>query len=211
MKMTEAPTGLNGPVFLSTPDPGLGRGVSGITLGSTPGEPYGYKRSLKVTIDLRVEQNPGAHESVEHETIVAPLGFSITANVWQPGGGDIVAAGRGDLLDNLDSHALGEDVTEFLRGAAAEWHLNAIHAGCVHQDPQVPENVSPLDRTGWLLDNTPACPVTGYRYGSKWLVKPLTDTFLRDLLRHLTGPIESRHIYVEPNFPGLVGMTGGSA
>lgn len=44
-----------------------------------------------------------------------------------------------------------------------EWHLNDMQAGCDHQTPTG-------DRP---LDTTPACPVTGYRYGTEWLFKPI--------------------------------------
>lgn len=63
-----------------------------------------------------------------------------------------------------------------------ERHLNDMRAGCAHQ--------SPVYRQGKYgreidLDNTPACPLTGYKYGSAWLVDPprLTAAGAAHLLR----------------------------
>lgn len=200
--------GLNGEIMLNTPD--RGPGATGLVIGSVPGEPYGYKRSLKVTVDLRIEQRAGAYETVDHESIAGPLDFAITAQIWQPKEHDIVASGRDEIFADLDSHALGKDASDFLRRAADEWHLNAMQAGCAHQVilPEIPDGVGALDRIGWFLDNVPPCPVTGYKYGSKWLVKPLLDSWLRELLTVLDDPIEARRIYVKPGFPALVGIGG---
>ena len=195
--------GINGEIMLNTPD--RGPGATGITIGSVPGKPYGYKRSLKVTVDIRMEQLAGAHETTEHQTIAGPLDFAITANVWKPNESDLVETGQvGDLLDHLDSHALDAEAARFLAKAADEWHLNAMRAACAHQDTTVPEGVT--DIIGWRLDNIPPCEIDGYRYGSKWLIEPLTDEFVRDLLRILADPIKRRRIYVHPDLPGIVGV-----
>lgn len=200
--------GLNGTIMLNTPDNKPGHhyhDVTGLQVGSTPGEPYDYKTSLKVTVDIRMEQVEGAHETTEHVTIAGPLDFAITANVWQPRGKDIVAAGPAfGFLDDLDSYTYGEDLVTFLKGAADKWHLNTMKAGCVHQDDTVPEGVT--DVIGWRLDNVPPCPVVGYKYGRKWLVEPLTDEFVRDLLSALAEPIRQRRVYVHPDLPGIAGV-----
>lgn len=204
--------GLNGTIMLNTFEGlRLGKGTgraTGLGVGSTPGGPYGYKRSLKVTVDIRMEQVEGAHETTEHVTIASPLDFAITANVWQPSEKDVVATGQvGQTLDLLDSYTYGEDLVRFLKEAAEKWHLNTMRAGCAHQEvPDIPEDVPALDRTGWLLDNTPPCPKTGYRYGRKWLVEPLTDEFVRDLLGALAEPIENRRVYVHEDLPRLAGV-----
>lgn len=202
--------GLNGTIMLNTPGNRPGRvvyGPDGLQVGSTPGEPYGYKQSLKVTVEIRIEQIPGAHETTEHQTIASPLDFAITANVWKPGEKDVVASGQvGDVLDHLDSYTYGEDLVRFLQEAADRWHLNNMRAACAHQDITVPDDVPRHEWMNWRLDNVPPCPVEGYRYGRKWLVEPLTDEFVRDLLSALEEPIQNRRIYVHPDLPGIAGV-----
>lgn len=203
--------GLNGTIMLNTPSNKPGHhyhDITGLTIGSTPGGPYDYKRSLKVTVDIRIEQIPGAHETTEHQTIASPLDFAMSINVWQPSGKDIVAGGQAwEVLDQLDSYAYGEELVTFLKTEGQRWHLNNMRAGCAHQEvPEIPEEVSALNRTSWLLDNVPPCPIDGYKYGHKWLVEPLTDEFVRELLKALEDPIEDRRIYVHPDLPGIAGV-----
>lgn len=53
------------------------------------------------------------------------------------------------------------------------WHLNDMNGGCQHvPDPLYRKN----DRYGYQevdLENTPACPKTGYRWGHAWLYRPI--------------------------------------
>ena len=200
--------GLNGTIMLNTPSNRPGHhyhDITGLTIGSTPGAPYDYKRSLKVTVDIRIEQLDGARETTDHLTIAGPLDFAIQTNVWQPSGKDIVTGGQAHhVLDELDSYTYGEELVRFLKEAADTWHNNGLRAACTHQDDTVPEGVT--DVIGWRLDNVPPCPQTGYKYGSKWLIEPLTDEFVRELLKALEDPIEDRRVYVHPDLPGIAGV-----
>lgn len=66
-----------------------------------------------------------------------------------------------------------------------DWHLNTMVAGCDHMEHAVPADaVLPESKYGrqsaeqtWRLDNL-VCPVTGYRYGRKWLTKPLPEDII---------------------------------
>lgn len=79
--------------------------------------------------------------------------------------------------------ALDLSELEELAAIGEEWHLNGMRSGCAHQVP-----VYETDRFGHRvpsLDLTPACPETGYRYGSAWLVEPMAsadEKRLRELL-----------------------------
>lgn len=66
-----------------------------------------------------------------------------------------------------------EDIAELIRIGA--YHLNDMQAACDHQTVQG----SGRD----ALDNTPPCPVTGYKYGHAWLVKPLPDDITPEHVR----------------------------
>lgn len=61
------------------------------------------------------------------------------------------------------------------------WHLNGMNAGCQHvPTPVYRKN----ERYGYQevdLDNTPACPETGYRYGHAWLLRPIPATIIDEM------------------------------
>ena len=174
--------GLNGdPVFTARDVP----------VGKVSGEPYGHKgRTLTVTVDVRMERltRRDTYETVDHDTVIAPLDFALTTAVWHPRKHDWVSGGATiEPLRKLISYTNGFDahsVRELRR--LAEWHLNAMQAGCAHQT--VVYEDSDYGRRP-SLDLTPACPdirsyhvvggrVTGYRYGHAWLVRVLPDDFL---------------------------------
>lgn len=159
MTLTQ-PRGLNGdPVFHAEDVP----------VGKIPGAEFGYKRDLTVTVSVRMEEltRQETYETVEHERVSRPLDFAITLGVWQPSTHYLVSSGRdAALLTDVYRYAEGfgpatvAELTDLLR-----YHLNAMKPGCVHQQPN-----AGLD--------SPACPETGYRWGSAWLVQELPDNFL---------------------------------
>jgi hypothetical protein len=55
------------------------------------------------------------------------------------------------------------------------WHLNTMRAGCAHQTVVWEDSRYGVRPS---LERTPVCPVSGYRYGSAWLVEVLPDTVL---------------------------------
>lgn len=69
----------------------------------------------------------------------------------------------------------------------ADWHLNDMQAGCAHQE--VVYEDAPYYRPS--LDATLPCPVTGYRYGSAWLHKPLNQR-AHDLLAQIEAAKEDQ-------------------
>lgn len=170
--------GLNGELVFNAKD---------VPVGRTSGESYGYKRSLLVTVEVRMEVlDRHEYETVNHERVSNPLDFAITTAVWQPGNRDWVSGGAtveplGELVEYLN----GFDA-ESVKALAdlAEWHLNGMTAGCAHQG-------EPVMRDGRYgpeidFDRTPPCPETGYRYGSAWLLRPLPDGF-REHVQNLFG------------------------
>lgn len=175
--------GLNGDTVLDSGD---------VFVGWIPGESYGYKRRLRVTVDVRMEAltRRDTYETTDHRKVTRPLSFSICMSIWS--GQSIVSCGQvAEALSEIDKLALGfthEDITA-LAELHASAHLNDMRAACVHQDTTVPEHVSDHERTSWRLDNVPACPVTGYKYGHAWLLETLpehvTTEYVRELL-HLS-------------------------
>lgn len=167
--------GLNGETVFTAND---------VLVGYAPGEPYGYKNNLRVTVDVRMEalDRQDSYETTEHEQVSKPLDFAITTSVWRPDLRDSVAGGATvePLREVLQSgrYADGwnaEKVSALLD--LAPWHLNGMTAGCAHQTPVRDSNGRPD------LDATEPCPVTGYKYGHAWLVRILPDGFLQNVRR----------------------------
>src|SRR5215469_14742086 len=109
-----------------------------VRVGQVDGEAYGYKRPLWVTVDVTMEQlnRQPEYETTEHEHVSGPLDFSITTDVWRPDGRDIVSGGATvEPLRELVTYADGFDAEKAAALAALErWHLNAMRAGCAHQE-----------------------------------------------------------------------------
>lgn len=110
-------------------------------------------------------------ETTDHKVITDPHRLTLTSAVF---------TGRKNISQNYVTSGsslkhLGRvtvpapgwtlaEVRELYRIGTA-WHLNDLRAGCAHMD--LPEDTSYDVRKGIV------CPVTGYRYGQKWLVEPL--------------------------------------
>jgi hypothetical protein len=84
--------------------------------------------------------------------------------------------------------------TEHRRLIESVWeqhHLNDVNAGCIHMaDFTVPEQHDEKDDVAYQLKHW-ACPVTGYRWGHKWLVREIPADQLEQLKAILT-PTTSR-------------------
>jgi hypothetical protein len=164
---------------------------SKVFVGTVPGAEYGYKRPLRVTVDIRMEKltRRGEYETIEHAKVSEPLDFAITLDVWRPDGRDITSGGC-DLspLCELATFAPGFDQAkaQALFELGTRWHLNGMRAGCAHQ--QVVTEKDRYGRETPSLDKTPACPETGYRYGHAWLVEELPADF-REQLAALIGEL----------------------
>lgn len=199
--------GLNGTILLNAPD------SPGVTVGYVPGEPYGYKRKLRVTVEFRVERLERAetYETTTHTRVTAPLEFALTTAVWEPPTRtrerDIVTGGATiePLVDVLEHGELAPGFTrekvERLIEMFEQHHLNAMKAGCAHQTVALDPKGRGYD-THYALDHTPACPETGYRWGRSWLLEPLPEGFVDELLAMFAGPEFEGRVYVHPDLKG---------
>lgn len=148
---------------------------------------HGTRHRLVVTAELRVAQPAGRdHETIDHATIHDPLNLSFTGNIreqtpkggWAEGSSGAGVPGWAGHVTEFAAPGepgagLGWDQARANRlvDLASSWHLNTMQAGCAHQ--------TVVWEDGWYgrrpsLELTEPCPHTGYRYGSKWLVKPVT-------------------------------------
>jgi hypothetical protein len=144
------------------------------------GRPFG------VIVDVTLERETGTAVTVDHETIAAPVRLSITGEVSRTDGrrsdGAVyVSAGQiVDYLDSLDTLSPGWSAAEVSELAAIwrDWHLNTMTAGCAHlpadQLTREADRYSPGGTRVKCGDGTVnTCPVSGYRWGSAWLTRPL--------------------------------------
>lgn len=142
--------------------------------------------NLRVYVDVTVRRRTGeGFRTIEHELSGAFDELAITGSVY---------AGKSGKLDSQfvsggqcvgDAASVLADGGRLARGAAEadvrliveawpRWHLNGMRAGCAHVEPVG-------DTASGRLDSTPECPVSGYRWGSAWLVEPLPHGLIDEL------------------------------
>jgi hypothetical protein len=125
-----------------------------LSLGTVPGEAYGYKRRLPVTVDVAISDGPEPR-------------LSICGNVWRPDRKDILGSGQ----NHEEIAALFPDDPRVQRIVKVwrRWHLNDMRAGCEHQRAEGGHGVGDV------------CPIDGYRYGSAWLYEELPDKIIAEV------------------------------
>lgn len=158
----------------------------------------GEKIYVRAELRYQPDHTPGiadVRQTVDHQDTTDRLTLSVSGVVVSKYGsidrdGSWVGAGQclGDLL-SLTMLADGWTVRDVakLHELWTRWHLNDMRAACAHQTPGV--------RQGKFGPESFAedCPVTGYKYGSAWLVESLPyDAFAWF----------SEHFGIEPPEPG---------
>jgi hypothetical protein len=127
----------------------------------------------RVYVDVKLTEHDGEHVTTDHGTVTGIRRLSIMGEVIESGRREPHSCGqiRGEL-DRITECAAGWNVGMVRRLGELwdTWHLNDLQAACDHQTV-VYEDSSYGRRPS--LTETRACPVSGYRYGSAWLVKPL--------------------------------------
>ncbi len=144
----------------------------------------GYKTLGRVyaRVELRrpssFGSDPREQETTDHRTVVDPIEFSITFDLVGPNGQDVGGGAMGQTgIDAVVIPAASPEI--FARLARLiPWHLNGMQGACDHQVVEYE-----TDRYGRRVPSlalTPACPVTGYRYGHAWLVRELPPEIIAD-------------------------------
>lgn len=160
-------------------------------LGRTRG--YNPRVLEYVSAEVMFGKRIGTFPTVEHESITDPAVLTISFTVgprragypdWDEAitrSGQVLLADRKIVRPPLhDKYRWGElpgyDLRHAIEVLWREWHLNDTVAGCAHQ--VVPAGIRDADPIGYLGDHIKRCPITGYRWGSQWLIKPLNDSAL---------------------------------
>lgn len=130
---------------------------------------------LFVSIDLSTIEPDGSTETVRHQFVTEPYRLlTITGAV-------VDKSGKwdrcGQVVDQVMIARNGWDAGKryLLYRLWHTWHLNDMRAACDHQS--VIWEDSDYGRRP-SLDLTSPCPLTGYRYGSAWLLDPLNEATL---------------------------------
>jgi hypothetical protein len=121
-----------------------------------------------VKIDWRLEWHDRPAATIEHESINGHWQFGVSGSVWlRSNSPDCHSAGQ--IIDY--ARQVGTPLARRIVKVWEEWHLNDLQQACAHMP------AGSLYQT----DSTITCPETGYRIGSAWLVRPLTDDALAEI------------------------------
>jgi hypothetical protein len=127
-----------------------------------------------IRLDVRLQEFSGKFETIDHQWVDNYVRFSISARVYH-GYGCAYCGQIQDYLRNLRtaewSRKTDRARVKTVLNVWDRWHLNDLHANCVHQ---AEIGTSGADWKARQADETRKCP-EGYVYGSKWLVEPLPD------------------------------------
>lgn len=143
----------------------------------------------RVYLGVQLTRQGGKHATTEHAHIDAIDCVSMMGHWFESrsrrrdfdGGGQCIEAAE-TIIDPAPGLSLAD--VRRLAELWRRWHLNDMRAACAHQAPVYDDRGRPD------LDATPACPVTGYRYGHAWLVEPVPAEVvaeLRELADKLDG------------------------
>ena len=154
----------------------------------------------RVFADIRLEHYTGKdRETVDHSHTADYWRLGISFYLYAPRFRESYAAGQVSPEERVIVDGKGADVTpadrRLIEQAWLDWHLNDMHAECMHMtelDPpagaEVPTGWAGPDVSGWRIKNL-ICPKTGYGYGSAWLVAPLPDDVLANMQRVIGGAL----------------------
>lgn len=141
-----------------------------------------------VFVTLALTERTGSFTTTAHEPAERVTRLSVIGGVRDGARRDYSTSGQ--IIDDVAA------VRDFAPGWTAQdvaslvaiwrrWHLNDTRAGCVHVPEPLMED-TPYRRVD--LVNTPACPVTGHRYGHAWLMEEPPADVLAEFRRLMALP-----------------------
>lgn len=157
------------------------------------------KARVWVTLELRTLEPSESRMSTEHAPIVGAFTeLSVQGSAVGYGRREVDEGGQMTIDPDDIEPAEGwtrKDVHNLV-DIWARWHLNGMRAGCAH----VPEPLwETNERYGYRqpdLKNTPACRVSGYRYGHAWLAEELPAEIVTEVRRLMALPVGNVPEYV---------------
>jgi hypothetical protein len=164
---------------------GTGDGIrpDEVKIGTLTRDQYGVPARVYVHVTLAHRQGQPSESARTHKQLTEWWELSISAGITT------AASRREDDYEQCGQSrepvAMVANGPEFLPGFVKAWdayHLNGMSAGCDHQT--VVWEDGPYGRRP-SLEQTPLCPESGYRYGSKWLVRDLPADVVQTVLAFL--------------------------
>jgi hypothetical protein len=144
--------------------------------------------NLKVYIEIELEKTiletypqfkdtPLQKETVTHDQVTEYTTLTISGFARKTVRSNYAYCGQiYDHLSNLAHPCISQDKLDQIIAIWQRWHLNDLHAACVHQtwfDSGVAFEIWQARANA----ETAKCP-KGYRYGSKWLLEPLPQAVI---------------------------------
>lgn len=126
----------------------------------------------RVHVDVRLESLDGAFLTTDHQQVDHVTRFAIMGTVTAYREREAHSAGQiRRYLDDIVEPATGWTAETIARLSQIweQWHLNDMNAACDHQTV-VSDGIDPAP-----------CPITGYRYGSAWLTRPLPGDIVTEI------------------------------
>jgi hypothetical protein len=174
-----------------------------VFLGRTP-------ERNRVHVDIQIIEKslaPSVKQTVDHGYVSRYAELSISGKVTSPGW----AVQRSGQVVNAASEVLiGQPAVPFASRLVEvwdEWHLNGMQAGCAHQPTAWICSTCGLEN-GWHLnpsypkrgdacvsceknrwdEESDRCPVSGYRYGTSWLLRDLPSDLIVEIKSWIGNP-----------------------
>jgi hypothetical protein len=131
----------------------------------------------RIFANIVVREHLEEHETVDHEKVDHFKSLSFTWEMRALGRRDIAADGAGASwsVEAIVLPAKGWSMESLRRLAeiAREWHLSDVQAGCAH--------MRKIGLGNYDDNKHQVCPESGYRYGTKWLVKIVPDELIKEV------------------------------
>ena len=158
-----------------------------LTIGRVKGEEFGYKRSLKVDIEIEIRRSEWKGKTIDLENVSEKNVLAITGDVWNVKQSDVIMCGQiqNEIRRWINENKFKElyiDKDKLLKILEIwdRWHLNDLHAGTRRQRETIKEWRKKNNITGYAFDkeveylkSIGLYEDNGYRYGSAWLYEPL--------------------------------------
>lgn len=140
-------------------------------------------KKIRATIEVEIKTRQGEFQTIHHELIKEFKEVSISGSITGGNHGS-----HGQCIDEIAKEFSDDENVQAIHRVWSQYHLNGMAAGCVHQ-------VGGSYGDDAMMKQV--CPESGYKYGSKWLVRLVPEVELVRLtnaVNELRGSKAPTHI-----------------
>lgn len=142
------------------------------------------RMSVRKVIDqhkVSLYKTPMGHVTITTEVLEKPEGpvLSLTGTI---------VCGWGQVQHELRRGFKNDPDMQLLCDIWDRWHLNDMHAGCIHQRA--------FEKEPYEKHRGAHCDICNYTYGTAWLYEPL-PTGLIDKIKELMDKLEKKYDWLE--------------